>query len=282
VEHVSKDWIEPTASFIILRMLKKTSQRLLFFCLITVLFSACIPITEPTPEATEPPPVDWTPKFQTFDGYEMVLVPSGCFIMGSDTGETDEHPVSEQCIAAPFWIDRFEVTNAQYGSAGTFAGDNRPRDSVAWQEASMFCAGRNGRLPTEVEWEYAARGSNNRVYPWGNHFNPDNVIFDATSGMQSAEVGSRPQGASWVGAEDMSGNLWEWTSTVYRFYPYSPDDGRESQNEFFSRVVRGGSWVSDQAMVRSANRAAFEPAQRDPNNGFRCVHDDVPNADSTP
>jgi formylglycine-generating enzyme required for sulfatase activity len=245
-----------------------------FLLVLLIPLAACIPLTETTPEPTEPPPVAWTPQFQTFDGFEMALVPSGCFMMGSDTGEADERPVSEQCLTAPFWIDRYEVTNAQVGSTGTFGGDNRPRDSLTWHEASAFCVGRGGRLPTEVEWEYAARGANNRVYPWGNHFNPDLLIFDATSNGQSSDVGSRPDGASWVGAEDMSGNLWEWTSTVYSFYPYNAADGRESQNELFSRAVRGGSWVSEVAMMRSSNRAAAEPARRDPNNGFRCVRDE--------
>jgi formylglycine-generating enzyme required for sulfatase activity len=269
-------WFAHSDYSIILFMLKIIPHRLLFLSVFACLFSACVPLTDPTPEATEPPPVDWTPQFQTIEGYEMALVPVGCFMMGSDTGEADERPVSEQCIDSPFWIDRYEVTNLQYGSAGAFTGDSRPRDSLTWQEASAFCVARGGRLPTEVEWEYAARGSNNRVYPWGNHFDPDRLSFDATSNGQSSDVGSRPNGASWVGAEDMSGNLWEWTSTVYRFYPYNPDDGRESDNEFFSRVVRGGSWVSERAMMRSSNRAAFEPAQRDPNNGFRCVRDEVP------
>lgn len=243
---------------------------------LALFFAACIPINAPTISPTEPPPVDWTPTFRTFDGVEMALVPAGCFVMGSDTGETDERPVAEQCVTTPFWIDRYEVTNLQYGSTGAFAGDNRPRDSVTWYEATAFCAGRGGRLATEMEWEYAARGTANRVYPWGNAFEANNLWFDANSSYQTADVGTHPTGASWVGAEDLSGNLWEWTSSVYRFYPYSAADGRESPDEPLPRVVRGGSWVSDSAMVRGANRAAFEAAQRDPNNGFRCVRDDAP------
>jgi formylglycine-generating enzyme required for sulfatase activity len=241
-----------------------------------ILLAACVPLVDPTPEPTEPPPVDWTPQFKTFDGYEMAFVSVGCFVMGSANGQADELPVHEQCIDIPFWIDRYEVTNAQYGSSGAFGGDSRPRDSVTWHEANAFCAGRGARLPSEVEWEYAARGANNRVYPWGNGFNGDNLIYDANSGLQSARVGGRTSGASWVGTEDMSGNLWEWTSSVYRFYPYNPDDGRENPNDLLPRALRGGSWVSEMAMTRAANRAAADPARRDPNIGFRCVRDDVP------
>jgi len=245
--------------------------------LLTIIFcAACVPLVDPTPEPTEPPPVEWTPQFQTFGGFEMARVPAGCFMMGSAAGESDEQPVHEQCIEAAFWIDRYEVTNAQYGSSGEFTGNNRPRDSVTWHEASAFCAGRGARLPSEVEWEYAARGTNNRVYPWGNHFDGANLIYDANSGAQSAVVGSRAGGASWVGAEDMSGNLWEWTSSVYRFYPYNPNDGRENPNDLLPRALRGGSWVSEMGMTRGANRAAADPARRDPNNGFRCVRDDAP------
>jgi formylglycine-generating enzyme required for sulfatase activity len=249
-------------------------QRFKPIYLITFIFlTACVPLVDPTPEPTEPPPVDWTPLFETFDGFEMVFVPAGCFMMGSETGEPDELPMHEQCLDAAFWIDRYEVTNAQYGSSGEFTGEDRPRDSVTWHAASAFCIGRGARLPTETEWEYAARGANNRVYPWGNHFNGDNLIYDANSGLRSAEVGSRTSGASWVGAEDMSGNLWEWTSSVYRFYPYNPDDGRENPNDLLPRALRGGSWVSEMTMTRSANRAAADPARRDPNIGFRCVRD---------
>ncbi|MFN8374719.1 MAG: formylglycine-generating enzyme family protein [Anaerolineae bacterium] len=244
--------------------------------LLALLSAACLPLTVPTAEPSEPPPVDWTPQFRAFDGVEMALVPAGCFMMGSDTGETDERPVQEQCMTAPYWIDRYEVTNAQYGSAGAFDGDTRPRDSLTWFEASAFCAGRGGRLPTELEWEYAARSTANHVYPWGNRFVSENLVYDANSAMQSAPVGSRPAGASWVGAEDMSGNLWEWTSSVYRFYPYDAGDGRESPNDLLPRVVRGGGWVSEVGMTRAANRAASEPAHRDSSIGFRCVRDDAP------
>ncbi len=91
----------------------------------------------------------WTPVYETFNGVEMVLVPVGCFRMGSASGgNDDERPVHEICFEQPFWIDRMEVTNGQYGSEGTFGGENHPRESVNWFDARDFCASRGARLPT--------------------------------------------------------------------------------------------------------------------------------------
>jgi iron(II)-dependent oxidoreductase len=194
--------------------------------------------------------------------------------MGSLEGEADEQPAHQICFDAAFWIDRYEVTNAQYGSAGEWTGENRPRERVTWHEALAHCEARGVRLPTEPEWEYAARGPDSWMYPWGNAFVAENVVYDANSGNQTADVGSRADGASWVGASDMSGNVWEWTSTVYRFYPYDAEDGRESPSETLPRVVRGGSWVGDEDYVRAANRGAFDANSRDANVGFRCARDD--------
>jgi formylglycine-generating enzyme required for sulfatase activity len=136
--------------------------------------------------------------------------------------------VHPQCFDQPFWIDQYEVTNARYGSAGYFEGDNRPRESVDWFAAAEHCAVRGARLPTEAEWEYAARGPSAWVYPWGNDFVDANAVSSWENTVRrTAPVGSRPGGASWVGALDISGNVWDWTSTLYAEYPYDSDDGRE-------------------------------------------------------
>jgi len=143
----------------------------------------------------------WTPMIEEFDGVEMALVPVGCFMMGSSQDvESDEGPIHEQCFGEPFWIDVTEVTNAKYGSEGSFSGADRPRESVGWLEAEAYCESRGARLPTEAEWEYAARGPDGLVYAWGNGFIGDNVVYDGNSGGQTADVGSRPDGVSWVGA----------------------------------------------------------------------------------
>jgi formylglycine-generating enzyme required for sulfatase activity/serine/threonine protein kinase len=218
----------------------------------------------------------WTPVIQDFDGVEMVLVPAGCFMMGSESGNDDEKPVHEVCFDQPFWIDRTEVTNAQYGSSGYFAGDSYPRDRVTWFEAQGFCESRGARLPTEAEWEYAARGPERWLYPWGNEFIAENVVYYDNSGGQVSRVGSAPGGASWVGALDMSGNVWEWTSTIYdqqHFpYPYIPDDGREnSEDTTTARVKRGGSWAMVEKDVRTTIRHSFLPSTNDWTVGFRCA-----------
>jgi formylglycine-generating enzyme required for sulfatase activity len=208
----------------------------------------------------------------------MVLVPPGCFGMGSDTedADEDEKPVHQQCFDAPFWIDRTEVTNADYGSAGMFAGDDLPRDTVPMPDAITHCEARGARLPTEVEWEYAARGPSNWTYPWGNDFNGLNVVYVGSSGGESAPVGSRPHGASWVGALDLSGNLWEWTSTIYGYdYPYVSDDGREDlSNLNMPRAIRGGSWSNESVWMRASVRKAKHPTvEYYVYVGFRCVRD---------
>ncbi|MBA3871609.1 MAG: SUMF1/EgtB/PvdO family nonheme iron enzyme [Anaerolineae bacterium] len=224
--------------------------------------------------------IDWKPAYQTFSGVEMALVPVGCFTMGSLLFD-NEKPVTRQCFDRPFWIDHFEVTNKQFGSEGVFKGDEYPRDSVTWFQARDFCATRGAHLPTEREWEYAARGPDNLTYPWGNTFIADNVVY-ITSIMnkqvarQSAYIGSRPTGNSWVGASDMAGNVREWVSSIYQPYPYKLDDGREvvDGNTDNPRVLRGGAWsdYNTDNLSGSARNRANSKAQT-LTNGFRCARD---------
>jgi formylglycine-generating enzyme required for sulfatase activity len=208
----------------------------------------------------------------------MALVPAGCFMMGSDSGDSDEQPVHEQCVES-FYIDRTEVTQADFerlggvkANANGFDGADRPVERITWFEARDFCALRGARLPTETEWEYAARGPDALVYPWGDDFVADNVVYGGNSNSQTANVGSRPGGVSWVGAVDLSGNVWEWVSTLYQPYPYASDDGREnSDNRTDNRVLRGGSWGGIGADVRAAYRGTITPDSRGNYRGFRCA-----------
>ncbi len=221
---------------------------------------------------------DWTPQERDFDGVTMVLVPAGCFMMGSTTGESDEAPVHEQCFDTPFWIDTYEVTQAQFAefggqkaNANNFTGNELPVESITWFEARDYCELRGGRLPTEREWEYAARGSNNlTTYPWGNDFVADNVVYSNNSNRRTAPVGSRAGGVSWVGAIDMSGNVLEWVSSLYGAYPYDETDENISNNSSV-RVLRGGSWYSILTDVRSVYRGGSTPTVRGIDVGLRCV-----------
>ncbi|MBN8619269.1 MAG: formylglycine-generating enzyme family protein [Anaerolineae bacterium] len=230
-----------------------------------------------TPIPLPPTPVsqnaDWTPVSQTFDGIEMVLVPAGCFTMGNDEGRRDERPASQVCFERSFWIDRTEVTNLQYGSPGAFEGDQRPRGNLLWSEARDFCAQRGGRLPTEAEWEYAGRGPDGLFYPWGNDLVGDFLVFDQNA-SEPAEVGSKPEGASWVGALDMAGNVWEFVSSAYARYPYDASDGREDLNDTtVERVYRGG--IHNYIDLGAGMTTRFKAPQdfRDWFVGFRCVID---------
>jgi formylglycine-generating enzyme required for sulfatase activity len=272
----------------------KTS-RLVVNGLLIVLMSACssgeqltpptgdAPTTAPNiaPTATTAFPVDpvaqnadWTPVFQDFGGVEMALVPPGCFIMGHDEGRRDERPEHEICFERAFWIDRTEVTNAQYGSEGRFAGANRPRENLLWSEARDFCAARGGRLPNEAEWEYAARGPDDLLYPWGNELEVTKLVFDRSNAGETAEVGSKPNGVSWVGALDMAGNVFEWVSSLYAPYPYKGNDGREDLNDTTSpRVYRGGRYSYLDFAASAAIRFRMYPTDRDWFIGFRCARD---------
>jgi iron(II)-dependent oxidoreductase len=252
---------------------------------------------------------EWTPVVQEFEGIPMVLVPAGCFQMGNDNGFPETQPAHEICINRPFWIDHTEVTVGQFADFlngqdrqvdnydqwldvwgitvdphiqlthdnGYWyplrGNESRPLENVTWRGAFEFCAWRNARLPSESEWEYAARGPDNLLYPWGNEFVRDNIVrFEG----RNPEVGSKPQGASWVGALDMSGSMFEWTNSLYRPYPYDPFDGREASfdEDNGDRVFRGSAWYHPEWMKDDLSATARLDAQPDYANwyyGFRCA-----------
>lgn len=209
----------------------------------------------------------WTQRFQDFGDMTMALVPPGCFNMGSDNSRNNEGPVKKTCFGKPFWIGKTEVTNKQYGSTGKFHLTNQPRETVTWQEAQDFCVKRGARLPMDDEWEYAARGPDSLIYPWGNVFNSAALIYVSNSDRQPAEVGNRSQGASWVGAQDMSGNVWEWTQNRE-----SDNIGGTKEN---GKVARGGSWNDDNDGVTALSSYPFNDSLSSV--GFRCVRDSTSN-----
>ena len=226
----------------------------------------------------------WQPFTTAFaDGVPMMLVPMGCFTMGSEAGFIDEIPVAKQCFTAPFWIDQTEVTQADFARLGGrkvrengFSGYARPMERITWFEALAFCRARDARLPTEAEWEYAARGPDGLIYPWGDDFVADNGVYQSNADRQTATVGEavRTAGTSWVGALDMSGNVWEWTSTIYGYdaYPYDAADGREDVNRTDGfRTFRGGSFLNVADDLRAANRDFTAPEFEGFGIGFRCA-----------
>jgi len=270
----------------------------------------------------------------------MVEIPGGTYTLGSEDGRPDERPVHTVTLA-PFWIDRYEVTNAQFlaflaavlanpahdvqfagdAVAGTADGrvirgadagllmenlqgpsrrtlvalndnesrigvrggrlyvergfEQHPVNEVTWRGAWEFCAWRGARLPTEAEWEAAARGRAGRTYPWGEEAPaPDRAVFGRRSN-ETEPVGGRPAGATPEGVHDLAGNVAEWTSTLYRPYPYRADDGREDPEAQGERVTRGGDHVFDTepARLRAAFRAGFSraPLVGHRHIGFRCA-----------
>ena len=221
---------------------------------------------------------DWEPVAWVFDddpsGATMMLVPPGCFMMGSESGESDEQPVHEQCFEEPFWIDETEVTRGQWQAcvdagvcqarpANQYSERGlQPVNYVSWTDAVTFCEWRGARLPTEREWEYAAAGPDGLVYPWGDDFDGDLAIWDGSEGFYTYDVGSRPGGASWVGALDLSGNVWEWVSSKYLPYPYEMGDGREDMTGDDRRVLRGGSFfnLDFDVILRAALRYWYYPS----------------------
>jgi formylglycine-generating enzyme required for sulfatase activity len=232
---------------------------------------------EPTADAT------WTPEIAAFDGVLMARVPAGCFIMGSDSGAPNEQPAHEICFNADFWIDVYEVTHAQFaafgGAAGRSAafagvGDDLPRERVTWFEAYDFCALRGARLPTEAEWEYAARGIASLIYPWGDVFTAGTAVVALGAGGHPQPIGGRERGVSWVGTHDQAGNVFEWTNSLFMPYPYNPDDGREAFGQAgISRVIRGGAWNYNGDLARASARGVRPPITETPDIGFRCARD---------
>ena len=220
------------------------------------------------------------------DNAEMVLIPEGAFTMGDShgDGDADETPAHQASVGA-FWLDRTEVTNGEFARfiqtrsttqsawrQDANSKDSRPAVNVSWSEALAYCVWAGKRLPTEAEWEYAARGIDARKYPWGNVWEDSRARFEGNwHGERAAPVGSYPSGASPFGVLDLAGNVWEWTSSLYKPYPYRATDGRENLNSTGARVYRGGGWFDGPRRLRSAMRLKYGPTDRDGVLGFRCA-----------
>ncbi len=207
----------------------------------------------------------------------MVLVPAGEFIMGVDGGAPDEAP-RRNVQVEDFYIDKFEVTNKEF--AKVFPNHHyeerkadHPATGVTWSQAAAYAQAVDKRLPTEDEWEKAARGIDGREYPWGNTFDPElcNSLKPPPEVSDTTRVGRMRAGASPFGVLDMAGNAYEWTSTWYQPYPGNTDVKNEYGQVY--RVLRGGSYLTDRFVVRAARRHYDKIDSRKEDYGFRCAMD---------
>lgn len=237
---------------------------------------------------------------QTSPSTDMVPIPAGPFIMGSDDGPADERPAHKVELQT-FSIDKFPVANAQFALFLNMAGpvnakgerlydvddndarihkrgekwvadrgfENHPVMEVSWFGARDYCAWVGKRLPSEAEWEKAARGTDGRKYPWGNS-PPDKTRAQFRAGWnQTMPVDAFPKGASLYGVLDMAGNAWEWVSSAYSPYPYNPNDGREDLTPGPVRGTRGGGHDSPAEELTATQRG------RNLSRNFRSGHHNI-------
>jgi formylglycine-generating enzyme required for sulfatase activity len=232
-------------------------------------------------------------KVSKKDGMVMVFVPAGEFMMGSNNGDSDEIPVHQVYLDA-FWIDQTEVTNAMYAKCVSDSGCTPPLSSrsssrnsyygnsefndypvvyVNWNQANAYCEWAGRSLPTEAQWEKAARGTDGRTYPWGEGINCDNANYVSGGSCvgDTSKVRSYESGKSPYGAYDMAGNVWEWVNDWYSetYYQSSPSSNPTGPVSGKYRMFRGGSWLSND--VRSANRGLVPPEFFVEDFGFRCA-----------
>lgn len=263
------------------------------------------PTPRPSPTATPSPaaveteaagtvavetPVEEPPAAEAAPATEMVEIPAGPFTMGFSGGLDDERPEHQVDLPA-FQIDIFEVTNVQFAAFVAATGyqtdaetagskktwrtdyvegeDNFPVVRVSWNDAAAYCAWAGKRLPTEAEWEKAARGTDGRRFPWGNSFDPG-LTNGKDSGLRSTvNVGSYGGGASPYGVFDMAGNVWEWTDSWYQPYPGNAAGSPYYGEQF--RVLRGGGWFDVESELRTTRRSANIPTAANDDIGFRCA-----------
>ncbi|MBA4384625.1 MAG: formylglycine-generating enzyme family protein [Anaerolinea sp.] len=229
------------------------------------------------------------------DEMTMVFVPNGEFLMGSVNGEgdSDEEP-QHSVFLDSYWIDQFEITNAMYANCvnagvcslpvslasysishyfGNPEYEDFPVVNVTWYQARKYCQWVERSLPSEAQWEKAARGNNGAKYPWGNTDPNEKLANYSEIKNDLSRVGCFPQGASPYGAMDMAGNAAEWVEDFYGEYPtttytFANPLGPETGSY---RILRGGSWIIGPYLIRSSERFWASPFYADYDSGFRCA-----------
>ncbi len=226
------------------------------------------------------------PRINPLDEATYVFVPASDFLMGSFDGESNEQPQHTVSLDS-YWIGETEVTNAQYQRCVTAGACSPPDNSnwqstaqadhpvtdVSWHQAKAYAEWAGGRLPTEAEWEKAARGTDGRIYPWG-HAAPSATLLNFNNNVgDTTPVGSYLDGASPYGALDMAGNVWEWVGDWYDsgYYASSPGTNPTGPSSGQYKVLRGGAFDNDGSNVRAAFRVGFNPTSQYDHDGFRVV-----------
>ena len=224
------------------------------------------------------------PTFTNSLGMEFVLVPAGQFKMGAENGEIDERPVHQVTISKAFYLGKYEVTQAQWQAVmgknpSLFTGDsNRPVDQVTWEDTQAFLAKLNAmeggtryRLPSEAEWEYAARAGSTSVFPFGND---PKQLGEYAWHRANAEHRTHPVGQkkpnTW-GLHDMLGNVWEWVQDWEGKYSANPVTDPKGPEAGTYRMRRGCAWNNEPNVCRTANRYSVV-GYRDDFLGFRVVY----------
>lgn len=223
---------------------------------------------------------------QIVDKLGMIFIPEGEFLMGAvrnDTLASDDEKPARHVYLDSYFIDITEVTNLQFFQCfhnggcnpGRFGFDTRDADKpvtdITWIQAVSYCIWAGKRLPTEAEWEKAARGNDERIYPWGDETDPDKKVNFTNGGL--APVGGIPSGASPYGVLDMSGNAWEWVQDFYDNDYFQSGENRNPHGPIngTQKVLKGGSWENSWDRVRISYRKALEPEKKLKSLGFRCA-----------